>query len=223
MMKSKAIHGLISSPTTPTMPSLPSIISPAAASSNRQSSPSAVPPMYIMPMSMQAYAERPMSRTTSPPPSNMVHMLPKQTTQVTQQTPTVVSDDRHQQPPVTQFEVVEELSDSDSLLSDNDDLFLDSIIKDEKDEKKNVTNDVEGDEGGDDQMCNMEDDEFSSYILSVLGDDFDTTPQCSISNDNHDKEISIEPVDYMLGDGKLSPCFQERGCIAKLLLRLMDV
>ena len=174
---------------------------------------------------MQAYAERPS------PPSNMVHMLPpKQTTQVTtsqQQppteiTPTVVSDDRHQQPPVTQFEVVEELSDSDSLLSDNDDLFLDSIIKDKKDEK-NVTTDVEDDKGDDDQMCIMEDDEFSSYILSVLGDDFDTTPQCIISNDNHDKEFSIEPVDYMLGDGKLSPCFQERGCIAKLLLRLMDV
>jgi len=186
--------------------------------------------MYIMPMPMQGYTERPKSRTTSPPTSNMVHMLPKQTTQVTTQhqptvTPTVVSDDRHQPPPVTQFEVVEELSDSDSLLSDNDDLFLDSIIKEKNEEKReNVTNDVGEEEGGDDQMCNMEDDEFSSYILSVLGDDFDTTPLCSISNDdNHDKEISIEPVDYMLGDGKLSPCFQERGCIAKLLLRLMDI
>jgi len=185
--------------------------------------------MYIMPMPMQGYAERPPSRTTSPPSSNMVHMLPKQTTQVTTQhqptvTPTVVSDDRHGQPPVTQFEVVEELSDSDSLLSDNDDLFLDSIIKEKKDEKSVTTDAREEDEEDNDQMCNMEDDEFSSYILSVLGDDFDTTPQCTISNDdNHDKEISIEPVDYMLGDGKLSPCFQERGCIAKLLLRLMDI
>lgn len=176
---------------------------------------------------MQAYAERPSPTQPSPSPtSNMVHMLPKQTTQVTTQqqqpteiTPTVVSDDRHHQPPVTQLEV-EQLSDSDSLLSDNDDLFLDSIIKDKE---ENVTTDVE-EEGDDEQMCNMEDDEFSSYILSVLGDDFDTTPQCSISNDdNHDKEFSIEPVDYMLGDGKLSPCFQERGCIAKLLLRLMDI